>query len=359
LLNEIISPIPNYNNDPNKNRYPQNQFDQQRRQPPQRNLSQDDKLYNKGNLENMIKNKLNKYGIQKTNFNEIENFINIGLEEYLKNIIENLIKISRIRNLNLNLYSKLAEKSQVLKIQTYNSERNHLSNNNELVPFKDFSIVFTKNMKNIIENIDHYEELKSCKNRVEKISTIKNKIDQAAEIKEKDKEKLNLTNPQNQKVKTRKRDNQYMKLCKKEFEKTKLKEDKNRQKKESLNTLEFFLDKSKQKSESTFKGVDSEMTSNINENQTVNQNINIIMETNTKNSELSKNENAIEAATEEIKLTVYKSHIPNENVKSFPDIKRRITLKDLIFYLEENKKNNTQNFILHKAILKLNQSTNN
>ena len=37
-----------------------------------------------------------------------------------------------------------------------------------------------------------------------------------------------------------------MKLCKKEFEKTKQKEDKNRQKKESLNTLEYFLDKPKQ-----------------------------------------------------------------------------------------------------------------
>ncbi len=77
------------------------------------NNSLDDKVLNKANLKSKIIASLTKYGLNKTNFTEVENIIGLGLEEYLKNIIENLIKISRVRNLNLNLYSKLAEKNQV------------------------------------------------------------------------------------------------------------------------------------------------------------------------------------------------------------------------------------------------------
>ena len=73
----------------------------------------EDKTLNKNNLKYKIISSLRKYGLTKTNFIEIENIISLGLEEYLKNLIENLIKISRVRNLNLNLYSKMAEKNQV------------------------------------------------------------------------------------------------------------------------------------------------------------------------------------------------------------------------------------------------------
>ena len=103
--------------------------------------------------------------------------------------------------------------------------------------------------------------------------------------------------------------------------------------------------------------IDSEMTSNMNESQHNNNFNNINNETHTKLSDLSKSENpAIES--NELFLTVYKSNIPNENAKTTPDVKRRITLKDLIFYLEGNLKTPLHNFILHKAILKLNQSAN-
>lgn len=77
------------------------------------NNSLDDKILNKVNLKSKIIASLTKYGLNKTNFIEVETIISLGLEEYLKNMIENLIKISRVRNLNLNLYSKLAEKNQV------------------------------------------------------------------------------------------------------------------------------------------------------------------------------------------------------------------------------------------------------
>ena len=56
----------------------------------------------------------------------------------------------------------------------------------------------------------------------------------------------------------------------------------------------------------------------------------------------------------DLHLNVFKSNIPSENNKYLTSVKRRITLKDLISYLESNRRIPLQNLILHKAILKLN-----
>ena len=104
--------------------------------------------------------------------------------------------------------------------------------------------------------------------------------------------------------------------------------------------------------------IDSEMASNMNESQQNNNFNQINIETHTKLSDnISKSEN-LACENNELFLTVYKSHIPNENSKTNPDIKRRVILKDLIFFLENNLKTPLHNFILHKAVLKLNQSAN-
>jgi hypothetical protein len=104
--------------------------------------------------------------------------------------------------------------------------------------------------------------------------------------------------------------------------------------------------------------IDSEMASNLNESQQNNNFNNINIETHTKLSDnISKSDN-IACENNELFLTVYKSHIPNENIKTNPDIKRRVILKDLIFYLENNLKTPLHNFILHKAVLRLNMSSN-
>lgn len=174
----------------------------------------EEKTLNRTNIKHKIITALRKYGLTKTNFNDVENIISLGLEEYLKNLIENLIKISRVRNLNLNLYSKMAEKNQVytrflnkaLKIHTFNFEKtpkNDNINNFDINPYQDFSIIFTKNMKSLIDNLNNYEELSSSKNQFEKISNFKNKIEQAVDLKDKDKEKTNQTTAV-PKVKTRK-----------------------------------------------------------------------------------------------------------------------------------------------------------
>jgi hypothetical protein len=75
----------------------------------------DEKILHKANFEKLLNDKLNKYGLtfKQNNYNDIMNTLNNGLDIYLKNLLEKLIVISRARNVNLNLYSKLSEKNPV------------------------------------------------------------------------------------------------------------------------------------------------------------------------------------------------------------------------------------------------------
>ena len=75
----------------------------------------DEKILLKVNFERLLNEKLNKYGLtlKQNNYNDIMNTLNNGLDIYLKNLLEKLIIISRARNVNLNLYSKLSEKNPV------------------------------------------------------------------------------------------------------------------------------------------------------------------------------------------------------------------------------------------------------
>lgn len=94
------------------------------------------------------------------------------------------------------------------------------------------------------------------------------------------------------------------------------------------------------------------MISNLNES-------NNILETYTKMSEISKSENpAINTDSQEIYLNIYKNYLPSDNPKYHQSIKRRVTLKDLIFYLEGEKRTPSHSLILHRAIIKLNQYSN-
>lgn len=93
------------------------------------------------------------------------------------------------------------------------------------------------------------------------------------------------------------------------------------------------------------------MVSNLNESN--------MIETYTKLSEVSKSENPIiNSDVNEIHLNNYKNYLPSDNPKFSPWIKRRITLKDFIFYLEGEKRTPSHSLMLHKAVLKLNQFSN-
>jgi len=76
----------------------------------------DEKILNKANFEKLLNEKLNKYGLtlKQNNYTDIMSTLNNGLDIYLKNLLEKLIIISRARNVNLNLYSKLSEKNPVI-----------------------------------------------------------------------------------------------------------------------------------------------------------------------------------------------------------------------------------------------------
>ena len=79
------------------------------------NKPKDEKILLKQNIEKILNEKLNKYGLslKQNSYNDIFNTLNNGLDQYLKNMLEKLIIVSRARNVNLNLYSKLSEKNPV------------------------------------------------------------------------------------------------------------------------------------------------------------------------------------------------------------------------------------------------------
>lgn len=62
----------------------------------------------------MMTEHLNKYNLHiKNNANEIFSVINNGLESYLRTVLEKLIVVTRARNVNMNLNTKLVDKFQV------------------------------------------------------------------------------------------------------------------------------------------------------------------------------------------------------------------------------------------------------
>jgi hypothetical protein len=80
-----------------------------------------------------------------------------------------------------------------------------------------------------------------------------------------------------------------------------------------------------------------------------------------------KNESHIESYTKnsiqseqmgdsnDVNLAIYKHHVVPENIKVNTGNKRRITLKDFIFYLEGERKTPMSTILLHKAMMKLSQ----
>jgi hypothetical protein len=311
----------------------------------------DDKILSRSNFEKIL--------------NEICNFMNTGIEIYMKNVIEKLICISRMRNVNLNLYSKQSEKNPIFKIHTFNVEKT--SQEVSYAPYKDFSILFTKNMKNTMGMLEQYEELNLKKLRQEKVSLYKSKLEEITQQKEKDKESALDINKTKEsalqgklKPRVRKRDT-ILKSVRNTLAKSQKRDEMAKHKKETQNTLDTFLDGRTRstnignvnlsQSQQSHQRYDTEMVSNIGESHN--------LETFTKFSELSKSEVPGEVVSNDINLTVFKYHLPSQNPKlNIPvSVRRRITLKDLIHFLEGERKTPLQNLILHKALVRLNQSS--
>jgi hypothetical protein len=327
-------------------------------------------LLNTKNFEKLIVEKLQKENLDLPNPNEFLLMMNIGLDSYIKSVLEKLISIARIRNVNLNLYSKQSEKNPSYKIHTTNLDKSSNPNINEIVqsPYESFSIIFTKNMKIQMNLLEEYEELNLKKLRHDRATLLK-KLEESSGNNNNNNNNNNynnnngkahvpstsVTNLNKPKQRVRKRDT-MLKNVRNTLAKSQKREEMARQKKETQNTLDTFLDnKSKSIFPSNLSGqrLDSEMVSNIAESHNY--------ESYTKMSEFSKSEMqgtiAVEGSSQDINLTIFKHSTPSQNVRLPPstNVKRRITLKDLIQYLEGERRTPLQNLILHKAVVKLNQ----
>jgi hypothetical protein len=218
-------------------------------------------LLNKQNFDKLLNEKLSRHGLNtKGNYNEILASVNNGLEIYLKNILERLIQINRARNVNLNLYSKYSERDPMFKIHTYNLKPIPGTHNLEPVPYSDFNIVFTKNMKSELNVLEHYEDLMAYKSKIEKISTYKTKIEElnnasavgvankngttsgtgGASAKQETTTAASVKG--NAKPRTRRRTTTILKNYKNVVAKTQKKNEIDRQRKDTQYTLQTFLD---------------------------------------------------------------------------------------------------------------------
>jgi hypothetical protein len=93
--------------------------------------------------------------------------------------------------------------------------------------------------------------------------------------------------------------------------------------------------------------MDVEVGSNVNESQG-------IFESFTKMSEVSKSEIALPESSD-INMVIFKSQNILDNLKVNLGARKKITLKDFVFYLEGQKRTPLQNVLLHRAMIKMNQ----
>ena len=132
------------------------------------------------------------------------------------------------------------------------------------------------------------------------------------------------------------------KICKTEIAHNKLKANENNIKNNQINTLDFFMN-SETAPSSKLQLQLNETSSNINA-ETFNLLENSKLES--ENKELDSND---------INIAVFKSNIIHANPKySLGGSKKKVTLKDYMFYLEKNRTLNIHQTILHKILAKIN-----
>lgn len=226
--------------------------------------------------------------------------------------------------------------------------------------------------------MEKYEDLNSCKVKFDKISNMKLKIEQNEMIKNEKNAKQEIQtnntlklneNHENNNVKeenkqkaisisfasknprgrpqTRVNNNNQIKVCKHEIAHNKLKADQNLKKIESKNTLEYFLSETggTQASSNTNKLNNNDNMSNI---QT--ETFNFYNDSKINDSVISKD---LEMNSD-FNIGIFKSNIINQNARIIINNKKRVSLKDLMFYFEKYRSANIHQEILHKIIAKSN-----
>ena len=217
-------------------------------------------IFNKDNFLKLISHKIELHKIQipinyqTNNDNPIISLLNHSLLTFLIKTISTLIQISRTRNINFNLLSR-NNQIPFYTIHTYNWKKlpsNNNSNHNasfNFFPNKSFNLLFTENIRSKIELIQEYEELNSKKIKLERLNIYKNKIEEMAKEKGAEPNIKITTGPNPIRLapgrRTRRKESQIIKTMRNNISKTQKKEDLDRQKNYTIDTLETVLNATK------------------------------------------------------------------------------------------------------------------
>ena len=260
-------------------------------------------------------------------------------------MLEDLIKINRIRNTNFEPYTKLMERNDnhfVINPSSINKKGDNLV----YKKLSSFDLTFTSDYKNEIKLLEKYEELSACKKRFDKVTAMKLKEEPNTINNISTNDSLfnpeqpnsisisfNLSNPRGR-PKNKAKDNKKIKECRKGIIQMKHKAEQNQKKVESINTLNYFLsDKPTMKETQSYsnnEGADSKMDFGFMDSVDPNM------------------------KTNEIYLSTYRRNQIAENPKVNLGMRKVISLKDLMFYLERNKQTAYHQIVLYKLITKLN-----
>ena len=309
--------------------------------------------FNSYKLIPLINDKLYRYKIKIVPGN-ILFFIQEKLKEYIKIYLTRLIKISRIRNVNFNLYSNNPNGQIHYKFKTYNwtvSKDNEKKENVNVTfsPAKEFDILFTSNFKKKFDLIEEYVELNNKKMKFEKLSSCKEKYEESNKTKGIE-STIKITDGPNPTIKllpgrrTKKKNNTFFKEMRKKIVQTKKKEDLYKQKSFTKNTLDTFLNDNS----STFKNQSLGSFPNLIEQRSSNF-LDIsskVSDTMSHNNLSYTNNNYNNTVQNEISMNVFTYFDPTLDGKIMGRQKKRINLKDFIFLLE-----NSNEFIPNKLLL--------
>ena len=345
------------NNLLNNNKYPFNPEDQKRINPQNRTIQiKIPHIFNGQILCQFMQEKYKKYKLDMKNIEHetIIRFISENLTKYIRTYLLRLISISRIRNINFNLYSNNPNGQIHYKFHTFNYQLSEDKKSLSYTKGKDLDILFTSNLKKNMDLIEEYVELNNKKLKFEKLSSCKEKDE------ENDKAKgiessIKITEGPNPTIKllpgrrTKKKNNLFIKEVRKKLVQTQKKEDSIKQNANTKDTLDAFLNDNdvSTKNKSKGKGIDSLLDESRMSNK---MELSSRMSDNMSNIFSSYTNNNLNNPKNEIDMAVFNNFDQTKNDINARGQKRRINLKDFIFLLENSNEFIPKKiFILNKA----------
>ena len=345
------------NNLLNNNKYPFNPEDQKRINPQNRTIQiKIPHIFNGQILCQFMQEKYKKYKLDMKNIEHetIIRFVSENLTKYIRTYLLRLISISRIRNINFNLYSNNPNGQIHYKFHTFNYQLSEDKKSLSYTKGKDLDILFTSNLKKNMDLIEEYVELNNKKLKFEKLSSCKEKDE------ENDKAKgiessIKITEGPNPTIKllpgrrTKKKNNLFIKEVRKKLVQTQKKEDSIKQNANTKDTLDAFLNDNdvSTKNKSKGKGIDSLLDESRMSNK---MELSSRMSDNMSNIFSSYTNNNLNNPKNEIDMAVFNNFDPTKNDINARGQKRRINLKDFIFLLENSNEFIPKKiFILNKA----------